>query len=365
MIRHESIRFKLLRGGVEYGELFAGDNVPVLMMNSSGEIKMSLQGEFFAQAVDLHGKPVEVDWMADEIEPVLKIDETEKPLGILMPAKISNSKTKTGETVMIQAYDRCWTIRDNKLDTSLYYPAETPYLDAVESLLTACGVTGIIKTPSDEVMAENREDWQTGESYLTVINQLLSEINYKQLWFNQDGVAILEPKDVPKAENIKHVFTDKPINPRIPKEVEAIKIYPAVSREIDIYSTPNVFVCICSNADKSTGMKATAENRNPQSPLSISRRGRKIVKVVNVKNIANQTALQVYANNLLNETMMVGETIQIDTQLMNGFGVGEAVAIRSDDEIGGICLEQSWSMQLTPGGTMTHTLEKVVLNIDV
>lgn len=364
MGRKEIIHFQLLRSGIVCGELFPTDAPPMLTMDRSGEIKMSMQGEFFAQAIDTRGRPIEVEWTSDEIKPVLVSGETEHELGILMPASVTNNETETTETVTVQAFDRCWRLRDTKIKASYFVAAGTLYLDVIESLITAAGIPNILRTDSDAVIPEDREDWQTGTSYLTIVNELLAEINYEQLWFNPAGLAVLEPKMVPIAQNIKHVFTDRKHDPRNSREAHQIQVAPQITRMADFYSAPNVFVCICSNADKSAGMRAIAENRNPQSPLSISRRGREIVSVVSVKNIASQTALQTYANNLLSSTMISGEVITVQTPLLPGFGVDEPVAI-SAKSVDGICIEKAWTAELKAGGTMTHTLERVVLNLDI
>ena len=109
-------------------------------------------------------------------------------------------------------------------------------------------------------------------------------------------------------------------------------------------------------------MVATSENTNPQSPLSIQRRKRRIAKVVQVNNIADQTELQAYADRLRNETMISGETIQVQTALLPGFGVDDVTAIRYGD-LFAVCIERSYTMDLRVGGMMNHTLEKVVINL--
>ena len=362
MIRSERIRFKILRNGAEFGELFAGSSAPVLHMDRSGEIKMSLQGSFLPTVLNAAGEEVEPDWMSDEIMPTLSIDGSEAALGVLMPEKVTPSISKGKKLLNIQALDRCWRVRDSKVEGSIYLSAGTSYLDAVEQLLTASGIATVIKTPNTATLTENREDWQTGESYLTIINTLLKEINYKELWFNQQGFAVLEPASVPTAENIQHVLTNRKPNPENKKEIAATRVFPSITRETDIYEAPNVFICVCSNADKSAGMKATAVNDNPQSPLSTIRRGRRIVKSVNVNNIASQEALQAYTDRLLYESMTTGEIIRVETMLQQGFGVEDVTAVQHNEAFG-ICIEKAWEMQLAPGGKMTHTLEKVVINL--
>lgn len=362
MIRSEKIRFRILRNGATYAELFSESSAPTLRMSRSGEIKMSLQGRFRPVVIDTKGKETEPDWMTDEIQPVLEINGEAAPLGILMPAKVTPQETRGIKTIDVQAFDRCWRVRDTKVEGSINLTAGTPYLDAIEGLLTSAGVVTIMKTPSTATLAEDREDWQTGESYLTIINDLLSEINYKQLWFNENGYAMLEPAGEPDAEHIQHVLTDRKTDVRNSREAKLIRVYPGFSRETDIYQAPNVFVCVCSNADKSGDMIAKAVNDNPQSPLSVQRRGRRVVKSVYVNNIASQADLQAYADRMLSDSMMTGETMKVETMLLPGFGVDDVTALQYGTEMS-ICRETDWTMQLTPGGKMTHVLEKVVLNL--
>ena len=138
-------------------------------------------------------------------------------------------------------------------------------------------------------------------------------------------------------------------------------LLPTVARETDIYSAPNVFICVCANPDKSGNMSARATNNNVSSPLSVPRRGRSIVKVVRLNNIASQEELQAYADNLMRESMYAGETIEITTGLFPGYGVGDIVGLNLDGELS-ICVEHAWEMQLQVGGEMKHTLERVVFN---
>lgn len=361
MMRTESIRYDVLRNGAEYAEIFPV-GAPTLRMDSNGEIKMSLQGTFMEEAIDTRGNPAEIDWFIDEIRPMLIIDGVKKPLGVFPISKVTPKESRGKRTLDIQAFDRSWIVRDTKVEGAIYLTAGTNYVSIVEGLLTSSGIGMIMKTPSTATLTEDREDWETGTSYLSIINELLAEINYKQLWFDASGNAIIEPASVPKADNIQHIFTNKKPDPKNPKEVGVINVYPSISRTTDIYESPNVFICVCSNADKDAPMVATAENTNPQSPLSIMRRGRRIVRVERINNIASQEELEAYANRLLFESMTTGEIVTIETNLLHNFGVNDVTALNYGD-LAGICIEKSWSMSLTPGGRMTHTLEKVVVNL--
>ena len=347
MTRTLGFRYVIVRDGADYSEIYpAQGGTPKVKMNGSSAIKADLSGNFIDPGDS-------VSWLADEIRPELIIDGTAYPLGIYMPASIRQTETDTERYLNITAYDRCWRVRDVKTEDLLHFDAGTPYLTAVQQLLTACGIALISVVPCAAAFAEDREDWNIGTDYLSIVNQLLSEINYNPLWFNAEGLAILEPASVPTAANIEHTLDDTDIRSLI---------LPSSSRETDIYKAPNVFVAVCSNADKSGVMRAKSENTNPQSPLSIARRGRRIVKVVQVNNIASQEDLQVYADRMRNESMITGETIIVKTGIFPGYGVNDVTSIRYGD-LFAVCLEKAWSMDLQVGGIMTHTLEKVVINL--
>lgn len=347
MTRSISFRYVILKNGVDAGQIYpSAGSVPTVRMNSSGEIKSSLRGSF----VDPGDA---VNWLSDQIRAEIIIDGTTHHIGVFLPASVRQIEDSTSKIVTIEAYDRCWILRDTVAESMYFIPAGTNYIEAVTNLLTAAGIALIQATPSTETLAEDREDWEMGTSYLKIINQLLSEINYKALWFNQDGVAILEPESIPTANNIKHTLDDTTVKSLI---------IPGINRETDVYKSPNVFICVCSNPDKDDVMVARSENTNPQSPLSTKRRGRSITSVVNVDNIASQAELQNYADQLRDKSMIAGETIQVSTALLPGYGADDVTSIKYGD-LFAICIERAWSMSLQVGGNMTHKLERVVIEL--
>ena len=346
MSRTIDFKYVIVRGGADYGELQAlPSSPPRIRADDGAEIKTSLNGSFAPHA--------EIDWMTDEIRPELILNGVSYPLGVFLPASVTFQEDETSRSVQVEAYDRCWVVRDTKTETVLSFPAGQTYQKTITDLLAMAGIAIVNMTPSSATLAETREDWPVGTSVLQIVNELAAEINYAPLWFDELGAAILEPAALPSAENVDHVYNER--------EVSSM-ILPQLSRSTDIYSAPNVFVCVCSNPDKSGPMVATAENNMPTSPLSIARRGRRITQVEKLKNIANQAELQAYADRLVNQSLLTGETIELQTALMPGHGVGDAVALLLGGDVE-LCVEHAWSMDLSVGGTMTHTLEKVVSNL--
>ena len=226
------------------------------------------------------------------------------------------------------------------------------YISTVETLLAQCGIGNVLATPKSTTLSTGRV-WTGDTNALEIANSLLEEINYKQLWFNADGTAVLEPYAEPTAADIKHTLDGDNFRSLL---------LPKISKKTDIFIAPNTVYCFCSSPDQSSILWAGATNNSPSSPYSVIRRGRRIVKTVQVKNIASQSELQAYADRLRNESMLRGETVQVETGLLPGYGVADVVGLHYGD-LSALCLDKAWSMDFQPGGTMTHTLERVVANI--
>lgn len=343
MIRTVEFLFHIMRNGADFGTLFPIESAPHISMRSGDTIKTTLSGTFLLPEKD-------ANWLTDEIRPEIIIDGTRYSLGIYCPNKVDEADDGVTKSITIAANDRCWIVQDHRTEGMYFIAAGTNYVSAVVSVLTASGISGVSATDTDEVLAEDRE-WPSGTSYLEIANTLLTEINYNQVWFDGLGNAVIEPLATPEAKNIEHVLDES--------KIESLML-PGIRTETDILSAPNVFVCLCSNADKDTQMLAVAENTNPQSPLSIARRGRRITKVIQVDNIASQEALQTFANRQVTESMLAGEIITVQTCLLPDFGVNDVIALRYGDLMT-VCIETGWEMDLEIGGMMTHTMERTVI----
>lgn len=358
-MRNVGFNYVIVRSGADYGKIWPSENsVPSLKMDKDGNIKTTLTGTFLPTVFDFTDQPsdLSVDWLTDMIRPEIVIDGVITPLGLYLPAAITENYDKSGTGIIsldIQAYDRCWQVQ-NYIPTQVYFGTGVQYTQAVISTLTAAGVPLISSGYSTATLTEAREDWNLGTDALTIVNQLLGEINFDSLWFDKSGMAMLQPNREPIAQNIQHT-----IDATDPENL----VLPGLSSTQDIYNAANVFTVICDNPDKTATMTATSINNNPQSPISVRRRGRQIMSVSYVDNIASQSELQSYADRLRNESMFTGETITVKTALMPWYGVGDITALNYGDRFD-ICVEQAWTMNLQVNGVMTHTLQKVVLNYE-
>ena len=346
MIRSVDARVDVLRNGAVLTQLRASEEeAPHIRMRSSASIKSSLTGSFRPNTL--------VDWLRDELRPVLILDGVEHPMGRFAPATVTFGSVDGKRQVQVEAYDRCWRVESTRSEKLVHLAAGTNYIDAIKTLLARSGISLVLATPCASVLSTDREDWNLGESTLTIVNQLLDEINYKSLWFDAAGFAVLEPKSRVTAENIVRSYD---------AGNSKLLMHDRVSAQMDLYNAPNVFLCVCSNPGGAAPMCARAENNNPASPLSIIRRGRRIAQTYKIRNIADQAALQEYADLLCQDSMLLGTTVEISTAPMPGCGVDDVVALVHPD-MEGLCREVEWEVDLCAGGTMTHKLEKAVMQL--
>jgi hypothetical protein len=103
LIRDISYHVNVLRNGAEFARLHwrSGDN-PNIMVNKDAEIKGSFSGRFYV--------PDTVDLLSDELQPVMRLNGVETPLGVFQTATPSRATDRYNTIIQIEAYDRCWRL---------------------------------------------------------------------------------------------------------------------------------------------------------------------------------------------------------------------------------------------------------------
>lgn len=339
-------RYKLvaLRGGAFFKELlFSPDSAPNVKFSADGEIKSSFSGDIIPDA--------DFDLLRDELQPMIDTGSGWKSLGIFRPTTPTLKGSATGERQGITAYDRGWVLKNDRIETRLFIAAGTGYIAAAEQQLAAANIARTLIIPNASTLPNDRE-FEPGTTRLDIINTLLSEIVYRDIWFDGEGLAHLEPYAAPAVERITHRYSARNIL-RTP-------IAPDYSAGSDIFSAPNVFICTCANADRSATLTATAVNDSPVSSKSTVRRGMRICQQVKVNEIADQDALDAYAKKLVSESQLGTQTIEFSTLAEAGHGVGDIIAV-DHPTIGGIYEETGWSLTLRAGELMKHSAKRTVL----
>ncbi len=273
----------------------------------------------------------------------------EFPLGVFVLSTPTRKSGKALNVWDIEAYDHTVILSEDSITEPLYFAAGTLYLDVIQSVLVAASITDVlISDYADTVLPSDRE-FEIGTKKLSIINILLSEINFNAIYCDANGKFVLsaykEPTIAPdftyRADDLSLIARD-------------------TSSEADFYNVPNVFMAICSNPDLDSDYRAVWENNSPVSRLSIPSRGRRIVsEIYQPDAIASQEELDAYIRRIAFEANQVYEKLTFTTALMPIHGRAEVLEINHPD-IDGIFVESEWALPLSAEEQMTHTARRLV-----
>ena len=335
-------RIDVVRNGAPH-TILEFSTPPTITMVSSAEICLAMQGEFVNNP--------KVNYLTDELIPICIIDGIEYQLGVFVPGTIETRMANGRKVDVVEAYDRTLKAKQTRIEKRLNIAKGTRYSEIIKELLFLCGIYMIIEDTSEEVLQTDREEWEIGTSHLTIINELLTEINFYPLWFDLKGYAHLERITSLIDAPIDHTYRND----------EASIITDKSSSTLDIYDAPNVFVAIYNNPETDEVWTATAVNDQMFSSLSTLRRGRRIMAdPIHVDNIASQAALQEYVNNIRNESLLSTEVIKFSTALNPVHQINDIVAIDNND-LQGIYEETGWTITMAPGQLMQHTARRILV----
>ena len=272
------------------------------------------------------------------------------PLGVLIPDTTGVEYMDGGHTRTVDLYDKIDILAQDAFTGPYTVPAGVNIVAAVEAVITA-GDTEARHAiyPSVEAARVNRV-WEPGTSRLRVINDLLESINYAALYTDDDGIYRAEPYRAPGSRPSVYEFAD-----------DHTGIYsPEFSHEKDTYAAANRVVCIVQGTDDKPGLRAVAENRDPESLISYPARGRWVTRVEEGLEAASQAALQAQADRLILEEANAVSKYQLRHAPVP-IGLGDMVGFTRDTE--GIRTRgtvESIEYSLETGALCSTTLREVV-----
>lgn len=195
------------------------------------------------------------------------------------------------------------------------------------------------------------QEWEIGESKLTIINSLLRGINYNPLHFDETGTAICEPNvDTEQRQIDFQYIADK-----------TSIIIDGMTLESDKFDIPNKWIRYTENPE-APYLISVFVNDSADSPYSTVNRHRFIVDSQTVEDISDQETLDNYTKRIAYESMQTTDVVEFSTLNMPGHGFKECLYIDVPEyEISGKFIEKAWEMQLITGGTMKHVCERVVV----
>lgn len=290
-----------------------------------------------------------LNWMTDRVRPVLIINEVEYPCGVFIATTLDTKIVAGQEILSMEAYSPLYLANRVQIEGGYTIKAGTNYLTAVQELLRYAGITNYEAEDTTLTLAADRADWDIGTPVLDVVNELLSEINYRSAWVDLTGCVRLTKYVAPSADNIAHTY--------------GAGAYSIVSDDAsvstDYFSKANVFRAVCDSPDLDEPLVATTENSDPNSPYSTATLGVRILQTEKVDGVPDLATLQERAENMLTKSLQTTETVQFVTALCPVHQCWDTVGLALD-AVTGIYTETGWSMVLDASGEMSHTAERVV-----
>ena len=273
----------------------------------------------------------------------------EYPLGTYIMS--SPERSRQGGVVMqqVDCYDYGTILKEDKITTRMFVAIGTNYVTLVRSIITAAGIK---KTDIEtSVLAVSKAlEFEIGTSKLDIVNSLLTAINYEPLHFDNRGYAVSR----------RYI---EPLNRRTEQEYQTNNrsvIKSGARQSVDIYNVPNIFVRYTNDPDGEE-LRGQYINDSVASPISTVSRGRNVVDIESVDDVADQATLNDLVRRIAIEKSQTYDAITLPTALMPHHSYRDCVFVGEQGlGVGNKYIEYAWEMNLAVGGTMTHTLKRVV-----
>lgn len=270
------------------------------------------------------------------------------PLGVFLvssPNRYSNGLKITRDS---ECYDYGVILQEDKFTARYLVKAGATYTDEILKILNSAGIVNVNIQQSD-LTTNSDIEFKLGLSKLDAVNTLLKSINYNNLYFDEYGNACVVPYILPVLRNIDEVYET---------DGESI-IKPGATEILDTFNVPNKIIRYTENPDYGE-LISTYVNDNPTSKFSVQSRGRIIVDVDSVSDVANQAVLDAYVQRVAVEKS-VYQSLSFRTANMPHHGYLDCLMINNKDlDVQGKYIELGWRMNLETGGEMTHSVRRVV-----
>ena len=338
---------------------------------SMGDQKARLRDVRIEFTYNARGKnPIidKIDYRTNRLRPYMIYKDgastVERSLGIFL---LNSPKRKDeGSRVYreIEAYDQLSILADAKVIhtfETIVDPSK-PITTYVKEILTGADTSIPVKfgynfpsasvniVPSSDTINRSLK-FEAGESWLTVINTLLTFINYTAIYADGNGVLRAEPYKRPSDKPTIHTYIDD----------ELSVIYKQAEEDFDVHDVPNVFVITQQADSQGERMYSRYFNTNEGSLSSTVNVGRYIVDYREVDQIANQGMLDSYCARIATESSQVYGQVVFRTALMPSHEYMNNVQLRYQPlNVDDVYTETDWTMDLKVGGQMEHRVRKVI-----
>ena len=333
-------------------ELLDKNDRPIGDVTASGSISFDSNSAIKRVASLSIAEGKEVDYLSDRIKPYMRLKVAGKmlefPMGVFLMSSPSRQADAISISKNVECYDKTQILSDDKFDTRHLIRAGENYINAVATIIASAGITNYRLEASPLTLRTDIE-FALGTSKLLAINQLLKAINYNELWADSYGCIRATRYQQPEGRKIDIYY--------VPGK-ESI-VVPGGEELLDTFQAPNKIIRYLENAE-SECIKAMVINSDPASKLSTVSRGRTIVDIEAVDDIADQATLEAYTQRVAAEKKIYQQVI-FRSAVMPHHEFLDCLYLRNKElDVSGKFIETAWSIDMSVGGTMTHTCRKAV-----
>lgn len=297
-----------------------------------------------------------VNFRLDRFQPVMILNDK----GIDYVFRFYQFKVKTakktineyGTTWDLQLFDESCVLQDNSIGDRLAIKAGEKYMEVIINLLNKSGFNLIDIENTDKKFRYDRDEWEENENILTVVNQLLGEMNYRSLEPTIDGNLTSYKYQVPSLDQVEINYRSN----------SASVIFPGKVVEYDDFKKYNRFIGYVSNPNIPQFYRFEYTNTDPGNPISAPNQGYIITAPPrNFETISNQIELTAAVLKWADEVNDTYEKKEIETLIMPHHGIREIIAVDCKG-VSGVFVETAWSIDdFSHSGKMNHSLREVFL----
>jgi hypothetical protein len=248
-------------------------------------------------------------------------------------------------------------VQDEFLD-SFSVPGGTAVIDAVKALLASMRppIATLIIGGQRPLVLRDSLSWDAGKSKLEAINDLLEAVSLRPAWFDEWGN--LCSQEIPN-----YNLEVAPITWNASVGLSPVLSNP-LSEDPDMSSVINICKVIGTDPRLNIPIVAVYENSRPDSPVSTSRLQRRRVKVIQDSKIADQASAQIRAMAEVQAGARIYGKFSLETLHWPAWQDYDLLHLIYSSSGEGVqdwnYLVLGWSMQMVPGGTTSHTLQRIV-----
>lgn len=236
----------------------------------------------------------DIDWLSHRVQVVYNpgIAGVEGwPIATMMFTSPTLRKTATHVSYDVTLLPKMAVIDEDAVTADFTVDTGVNVIDTVVGLLESTGETRIAATGSDRVQV-NPQTWEAGTSKLTIINDLLTSVDYWSLWCDGAGQFRVEPYTAPgdRAVSMRFVAGDGAFHRAVWERAQ------------DLSSVPNRFIVVGQGSEDEEPLVGVAE-LPAESPFSFESRGKWVTRTEEGVEVADQLAADALAARRLNDLL--------------------------------------------------------------